>query len=344
MNQFQNYNPAPYTPQQLQQEYQRQYYFKLKRDNEKREIIKTGVVIGATILFYLIIQSILVLILQSSDYYSLYSSSSLFQNTFNIIAVDICSLVIPFFIMSLILKKRYTGDLIPRESFGKLPSFAFICLGMGGCILANYITAFVIELFKVFGYELTQSQYNDPNSAIECIAIVFSTAIAPAICEEFAMRCCTLGALRKYGKGFAVVAVSIVFGLIHGNVIQFVFAFLVGLILGYITVVTDNVIPAMFVHGFNNGISVINDIIKYAFGSDATEYAGVVCYIIWIPLAIWGLSYLTLKKKLLPKKEQKIKEPYALSFGSKLLCMLPGLFIPLCILIYLTTQTIVPIQ
>lgn len=67
------------------------------------------------------------------------------------------------------------------------------------------------------------------------IALI-GTAIVPAICEEFAMRCCCVQLLRKYGNGFAVLSISIVFGLLHGNVIQFVFAFLVGLILGYITV------------------------------------------------------------------------------------------------------------
>lgn len=49
------------------------------------------------------------------------------------------------------------------------------------------------------------------------------------------MRCCALGIVKKYGKAFGVVAVSIVFGLIHGNIIQFIFATLVGLILGYVT-------------------------------------------------------------------------------------------------------------
>jgi hypothetical protein len=211
------------------------------------------------------------------------------------------------------------------------------------CVAANFITNGVIELFKLFGYKLTQPEYNDPSSIIECIALVFSTAIAPAVCEEFAMRCCTMGALRKYGKGFAVFAVSIVFGLIHQNVIQFVFAFLLGLVFGYITVVTDSVIPAMFIHGLNNGISVVYDILKYASGKNIAEFVVPFFYLVWAALGVYGMIYLIVKKELRIKSPKKIKEPYALAFWEKLLCLLPGFVLPIGILIYSTTQTIVPI-
>ena len=318
-------------------------YFRNKRRYERNELIKTGIIIGTTLIMSLFVQILVVLGLQMSPYYSVYTESSLFQNAFNIIAVDICSLLIPFFIMSRILKKRYQGDLIPKKSLGKVTAFAWVSLGMGGCVGANFIAAFVISLFKQFGYKLTQPEYNDPSSIIECIVVVFSTAVAPAIFEEFAMRCCTLGALRKYGKGFAVVAVSIVFGLIHQNVIQFVFAFCVGMILFYITFVTDSIVPAILIHGFNNFISVLNDIIKYFAKTDLSEYVSSSLYIMWIILAIWGAIYLIVKKQIIPKRQSKLREPYALSFGAKLLCLLPGFLLPFLIMIYFTTKTIVPI-
>jgi heme/copper-type cytochrome/quinol oxidase subunit 2 len=99
----------------------------------------------------------------------------------------------------------------------------------------------------------------------------------------------------------------------------------------------------MFIHGFNNGISVLNDIIVYAAGEKAAEYVGPVFYSVWLILAAWGLAYLLFKKKLIMKREKKLREPYALSFGMKLLLLLPGFFIPICILIALTAQTVVPI-
>ena len=334
-----------YDPVQMRQAYQQHMFYKNKRKSELKGIFLSGLAIGGTLIFSLIVQTFFVLLLQSSGYYTAYSQSSLFQHAFNIVAVDIFSLIIPFLLLSLILKRNYKGqDLIPRKKLTKLRMFSWISVGMMCCVGANYITSLVIALFKQFGYKLTQPDYNSPSNVIECIVIVFSTALAPALCEEFAMRCCTLGVLKKYGKGFAVFAVSVVFGLIHGNVIQFVFAFLLGLVFGYITVVTDNVIPAMFIHGFNNGISVLNDILKYATISEKTsEYICSGIYIMWLVLGGIGLVYLIMKKELIPKRQKKLKEPYAPSFGIKVLCLLPGLFIPICILVYMTTQTVVPI-
>ncbi len=339
------YQPPGYNnTEQANARYQAEMFYKNKRRIQKHELIKTGLVIGGTLVFSLIIEIFAVLGLQLTPYYSAFNDSTLFQYAFNIIAVDLLALLIPFSIMSLVLRKQYEGNLIPNKALGKLPAFAWVSFGMGCCVVANFIAAFVISLFKQFGYKLIQPEYNDPTSAFECVVIVASTAIAPAIFEEFAMRCCTLGALRKYGKGFAVFAVSIVFGLIHQNVIQFVFAFCVGLIVGYVTVVTDSVIPAMFIHGLNNSISVTNTIVKFAGLAKAEESITPAMYILWSALGIWGAIYLIMKKKLIPKRQNKLREPYSLSFGEKLLCLVPGFFIPFIIMVYFTTQSIVPIK
>ena len=330
--------------ERLKQQYQFEMFYKNKRRTQRNELITTGLTIGAALVASLVVQVVLVLILEFASLRTVYDSSSLFQNAFNIVAVDICSLLVPFLLMSIILKNRREGDLIPRKPVGKVPMLAWICLGMGGCVGASYVAALVIALFKQFGYKLTQSEYNDPTNILECVMIVFSTAIAPAIFEEFAMRCCALGVLKKYGKGFAVFAVSIVFGLIHQNVIQFVFAFLVGLILGYITVVTDSVVPAMLIHGANNMISVIDTILKFAEADNISKYFSTVIYAVWIALAVWGAIYLIIKKKLIPKRQKRLKEPYELSFGAKILCLVPGFFIPFVAMIYFTTFTIVPIK
>ena len=340
-----NYNVQGYDPAQIRQAYQQHLYYKNKRKNELEGIFASGLAIGGALILSLIIQVVFVLFLSASGYYSAYSQSALFQHAFNIVAVDIFSLIIPYSLLSLVLKRNFEGGyLIPKKKLSRIQLFSWISAGMACCVGANYITSFVIVLFRQFGYKLTQPDYHNPSNIIECIVIVFSTALAPALCEEFAMRCCTLGALKKYGKGFAVFAVSVVFGLIHGNVIQFVFAFLLGLVFGYITVVTDSVVPAMFIHGLNNGISVINDILKYA--TDSTKAGEYVCsglYIMWLVFGAVGIVYLIAKKEIIPKRQKKLKEPYAPSFGMKVLCLLPGLFIPICILIYTTTKTIVKI-
>ena len=335
-NQYYGYNP--YSQQQYNEYMREQMRINSLRRKERNELIFDGIIIGATILTYLAVQIILASFLQHTPYYHLYNDSPIFQYAFNVIVVHVLSLAIPFSIMALILRKRFTGPLVPTKKIGAPSICAWISLGMGLTMLASFFTNLVIMVVDKFGYELSQPDMLVPDSVFALVVSTIAISIIPGIIEEYAMRCCALGALKKYGKGFAVVTVSVVFGLIHGNVIQFIFAFLVGVILGYITVRTDTVVPAMFIHAFNNGLSSINDIVKYFTSEHSAKIVvGALTYM-WIALAVAGLIYLITNKELLPRKEMKTqKQPYELSFGAKLLCLIPGFFIPFMTLIGMTS-------
>lgn len=334
------YNPNP-NPNQNNidyfQEMQKIAYFKQKRRKERNSLILTGILLGAAILLFLLIQIVIVTILQYSKYYDLYNSSAVFQNCFNVVAVHLTSMLIPFSLFALITKKNREGrELVPLKKLGALNTAAWTGFGMGVCLAADYAVSFLMKMTEHVGYRLTQPETLETDSIFACVTVVVSMAIVPAVFEEFAFRCCALGSLRRYGKGFAVFAVSIVFGLIHGNVIQFVFAFLIGLILGFITVNTDSVLPAMLVHGFNNGLSATQDILTYTSGKTVSENAISAIFIFWIVAALAGLIYLGVTKQFKPIKQYKTNDPYAMSFGEKVLCLIPGLIIPFAILIKLT--------
>lgn len=335
VNPYVNMNP------EMIENMQKAAYYRTKRNKERNNIILTGIVIGIAIISVLFIQVIAVSAIEVLGYMQIFNTSSVFQSCFNVIAVHLLSITVPFGLMSLILKKNYDGPVIPDEKVGCFKSFMWISFGMGCCLIANIVTGYVIKLFELFGYKLTQPELLDVDSVFACVVTVVSTALIPALCEEFAMRCCTLGVLKKYGKAFAVIAVSVVFGLLHGNIIQFVFAFLVGLILGYITVRTNSVIPAVLIHAFNNGLSVLQDIITFASSDKMADRVLNIIYIAWAVLSLIGLIYLVIKKELLPEREaKKEREPYSLSIGAKFACLIPGLLIPFILLIVMSATTI----
>lgn len=139
-----------------------------------------------------------------------------------------------------------------------------------------------------------------------------------------------VGILRKYGKGFAVAAIAIIFGLVHGNIVQFIFASLIGVILGYVTVKTDNILPAIFIHAFNNGMSVLVNVLKFATGGkDVDQKATVVVFLFWLVFGAVCTVILTFKKEL-KREERVIREPYANSFGQKLssFFFVPAMIVP----------------
>ena len=338
------YNPQnnQYYHQQNAQYVMMQRQIDHAKKQQRSELVKVGFVLGGAIIFYLFLQTFWVMILKSLGLMNLYNDSTMFKYAFNIVAVDLLALFPAFGIAALILRRNFTGELFPAKKVGALKGSAWVFFGMGCTILANYFVSIMMVFVKnVLGYELTQNDLGTSNDPLTCIIMIVATVFAPAIFEEFAFRCCTLGALKKYGKSFAVFMVSIIFGLIHGNVIQFVFAFLVGLILAYITVQTDNVVLAIIIHGLNNGRSAVNDIISTVTDEKTANTVTVIIMIILAVLAVASLIYLLITRSF--KYEKKIKSLYDNNFGTKLACMIPGMIIPFAILIAFTKQYITKI-
>ncbi|MCD7872721.1 MAG: CPBP family intramembrane metalloprotease, partial [Clostridiales bacterium] len=296
-----------------------QFYFYSKVKQERREIRRLGNIMGLAVLAFVVVQMLSSFILLSNKaVYEKYTNSSVFQNSFSIICVELLAVVLPFAVMALVNKKKYVAELVPSEKIGFGKTCLWVGFGMLCCIAANYIVSILSAFVNAMGFELTQSDVLEPENAFACVILVVSTAVVPAVCEEFAMRCCALGLLKKYGKAFGVVAVSIVFGLLHGNVIQFIFATLVGIILGFVTVKTNSIVPSVLIHGFNNGMSAFASVLVFCFGNNYDNIATYICFGFWLVVGAISLIILALTKQLKFKLNNAPKEPYANTLSKKL--------------------------
>lgn len=335
---------TPYSNQNINNDYFNNIYFQEQTaaKHERREIRKLGNIMGITLTFFVFFPDLSLYILKSLNLYDRYQQSFLFQNAFSIISGEIIRVLLLFGIMAVINRKKYESDIVPSKkiSFGK--TVLWVGFGMLCCSLANYLVSIVIAIFGTFGYQLKQYDMLEPNSVFACVLAAFSTAVIPAVCEEFAMRCCALGLVKKYGKAFGVVSISMIFGLMHGNVIQFVFATACGLVLGYVTVKTESIVPAVLIHGFNNGMSVVNSIVIYAFGEEASKYSLASIMIFWIVVGIICTVILFVKKQFKHAENNQPQMFFRNSFGSKLASFffVPGMIIPFVSLISLTILTI----
>ena len=81
-------------------------------------------------------------------------------------------------------------------------------------------------------------------------------AVLPGFCEEFLHRGIVLQGIKHAGFKKAIVISSLLFGLIHFNIQQCFYAFIVGMIMGFVSVVAKNIFPAIIIHFTNNAISV----------------------------------------------------------------------------------------
>ena len=144
-------------------------------------------------------------------------------------------------------------------SFKRADRNTELALFFGGgvfCLFANIAAAYVDSIFTSFGIDYSIGETDIPKGIFGFLLYTLSTAIVPAVLEEFALRGIVLGTLRKFGDTFALITSSLCFGIMHGNFEQIPFAFMAGLILGFVTIKTGSLRTAIFIHFFNNFISV----------------------------------------------------------------------------------------
>lgn len=150
---------------------------------------------------------------------------------------------------------RRISDLVPlKKPLGNKTAMFFI--GLSVCAFANIANSFCGRLFERIGIDYNVDFGDNPRGFFGFLLSLLATAVVPSLVEEFACRGLVLGSLRRFGDGFAVLVSAILFGLMHGNFDQMPFAFMVGLVLGFIVVKTDSLWIAVAVHAANNFISV----------------------------------------------------------------------------------------
>ncbi len=267
---------------------------------ERRKIKKCANVIGGSVLIMTAVSAILSLIVTFSLYFFGFSGENIYNllkdaafNKFFQIAASTILFTIPFVLLFKLngYKIRELVDFSKPDKKVILPLFL---VGVSFCAFSNIAVSMAGNLFESFGINYDVDFGENPKGVFGFLLTLISTAIIPPLVEEFACRGLILGALRKFGDGFAIIVSSIIFGLLHANFQQIPFAFLVGLVLAYITVKSGNLWIAIAVHAFNNMISVIftslEDILPQTVGN--IVYTGLL-----ICLLLLGLVALLLFKK-----------------------------------------------
>lgn len=166
-----------------------------------------------------------------------------------------------------------------------------LLVGLGVCMLANVLGSMFSSVFSSFGIESSSADFESDilKGWYFPIISILGGAILPALVEEFALRGVVLGSLRKYGDTFAIIVSAAIFGIMHGNLEQMPFAFIIGLYLGFITVKTGSVWSAVLLHFINNACSFMFDIFGTLLGT--SEYiVNVIYFFIMVVLGFIGIA------------------------------------------------------
>ncbi len=105
----------------------------------------------------------------------------------------------------------------------------------------------------------TMLEYSAEMLSMSPASAVFFTAALPAFCEEFAFRGMIYGGYRKNCTPLgAVLMSSLLFGLMHLNINQFFYAFVIGISLAILVEATGSIWPSILSHFCINARAVIS--------------------------------------------------------------------------------------
>ena len=197
---------------------------------------------------------VLTLVLGESKAYEVLTSPMF--TTMAQIYISVLGMTVPFIIGARIMKFK-CGQLMSfkRVEINKFVPLVMLAFGIG--FLGNFASAYLDTILTALGQPVQNIELETPKNIFGELAYFMAIAIFAPFVEEFAFRGVVLGGLRRFGDGFAIFVSAALFSLIHGNLAQIPFAFVGGLILGYVTVESGSMWPAITVHMINNSLSIL---------------------------------------------------------------------------------------
>lgn len=218
-------------------------------------------------------------------------------------------IVLPFFVAAKFSHIKTSAEL-PFKTAEKGLFFPAVFIGVAFCLFSSFGVAMGGQVFRNFGIEFPSTEVTFPNGVFGVIISMLSTAFFPAFFEELALRGFALTILRRNGDVFAVFSSAIIFGFMHANFDQIVFAFLVGLVLGFITVKTQSIWAAVAVHFINNLNSVVFSYISQKYENLASLLL-IAVLALWVFLGIIGFAILQKRKPEFFKTEKEEKAEFS---------------------------------
>ena len=156
-----------------------------------------------------------------------------------------------------IKKRNYKRDLQLIKTNNTNIIFAII-LG-ASCWLFNSGALSLVEEAGMFSSQFEyMSEILAPLSQGSILISIITVGIVAPIAEEVLFRGVIYNTLnRKISVRWTIIIQAIFFGIFHGNLVQGLYATLLGLIFGYVTYKTKSLWPAITMHIVNNLVATI---------------------------------------------------------------------------------------
>jgi membrane protease YdiL (CAAX protease family) len=171
-----------------------------------------------------------------------------------------------WFFLGVVVAIALVSKLQLREAFALRPPRSWPrALGLAVlALVVIYLGAFVYEqVLSLFGdWSATDEQGLvpqgwDSSRAAQFVAFFLVVTVLAPVVEELTYRGLGISLLAPWGVALAVIVSGLLFGAAHGLIVGLPILAFFGIVLGWLRVRTDSVLPGMMLHAAFNGIALI---------------------------------------------------------------------------------------
>ena len=178
--------------------------------------------------------------------------------------------------------------LVPAWLFARLPgttpavsldlslsmprrALCYVFFGVAVTGAAAFFNAQIVSIFHYSEFSSEVLWESDVTSNYQIALMLLGLVVVPAFVEELLFRGVILSNLLPYGKGTAILGSAVLFGLMHQNAEQLLYATAAGAVLGWIFVRTGSIWPCVLMHFVNNFHSLLQTVLISRVPGAATE-------------------------------------------------------------------------
>ena len=168
-----------------------------------------------------------------------------------------------------------------------------LCIFIGGQMVFQFGTMLLELLLNLFGYTIAgglESLQTDPDN----FSMFLYAGILAPVAEELLFRGLVQRMMLPFGKKFAILVSSLTFGLYHGNLLQTPYAFVVGLVLGFVAA-EYNILWAMVLHMINN--LLLGDLLYRLLAGFPQDTADMIVWGIIFAFSVAALILMIVRRK-----------------------------------------------
>ena len=218
-----------------------------------------GILSIVGVVFYIIVKNIAI-VFSTPNWIDLTEKelNGLFSETIGDKALGVLSCVIVLvgiaFLFIYFRKRIHRKQLFSSNKKMELKNFVpILCVFLGVQLITEPIFWLMEKIFNYFGYSVMSSIEEASMASTTVFMVLYAVVLAPIV-EEVIYRGFVLFTLKEFGKILAIFISAFLFGIMHENIPQGIFAFMVGIVLGYVTI-EYSIWWAILLHIINNGLS-----------------------------------------------------------------------------------------